>query len=322
MLRSIERLQEAHAARAVGPALSLRAQSLSGRDAMLEAVRQRNAVLDWLFYDLGALRPEEAKLLSPWLAAEGTILIVPPADAGVLQVCQSVADFLSKGGGSVRALAVAGVGSSALGAAALARNAADAIGKPVAAVVSGYGLADVATEALGGFFWFGALNSMRHSFEWMDRLGTWYGLRNALSSVGLVDDALVRDSSDTRAVYELLTDPRVDFDVLLGHSKGNLVISEALYALNNDDRPKMRVLGAKWHIVTLSAVIAMPPTCKNVWDVIGSLDGFGAVNSRSDIEPDEVVVNSGHHTNTEIPLHLPVKAVLTDLRARGRLGRI
>ena len=44
------------------------------------------------------------------------------------------------------------------------------IGEPVAAVVSGYGLADLATEALGGFFLFGAANSLRHGFEWLDRL--------------------------------------------------------------------------------------------------------------------------------------------------------
>lgn len=53
---------------------------------------------------------------------------------------------------SANALAIAGVGSSALGAAAFARNVADGLGEPVAAVVSGYGLADVLTEALGGFF--------------------------------------------------------------------------------------------------------------------------------------------------------------------------
>ena len=33
-----------------------------------------------------------------------------------------------------------------------------------------YGLADLATEALGGFFLFGAANAFRHQFEWLDCL--------------------------------------------------------------------------------------------------------------------------------------------------------
>lgn len=45
------------------------------------------------------------------------------------------------------------------------RQCADGLGEPV---VSGYGVADLLTEALGGFFWFGALNSIRHVFEPLD----------------------------------------------------------------------------------------------------------------------------------------------------------
>lgn len=319
MLQSLERLQEARVARVLSRSFAATPRTLLGRDAVLEAVWQRNATLDWLFYDVGALSESEAQGLSPWLAAEGAILIVPPTGAGAIRVCETVPDFVSAGGGSIRALAVAGVGSSALGAAALARNTADAIGAPVAAVVSGYGLADVAAEALGGFFWFGTLNSLRHNFEWLDRLREWYRLGNTTGVVS-TDELLVRQSRDTQAVYDLVTHSALSFDLLIGHSKGNLVISEALYALNQDNRPRMRVLGQHWHIVTLSSVIAMPPTCKHVFDIIGGLDGFGAMNSRADIAPDEVVPNAWHHTNTEIPLHLPVKTLLTDLRARGELG--
>ena len=75
---------------------------------------------------------------------------MPPTGAGSLVLCGTVDDFADAGGSEIRTLVVAGVGSSALGAAAFARNVADACGTPVAAVVSGYGLADLLTEALGG----------------------------------------------------------------------------------------------------------------------------------------------------------------------------
>jgi hypothetical protein len=323
MLESLERVHEARLARVFTPRALRAPSTATGLDVLLEATRQRNAVLDGVFYDIGNLSSAEAVELSPWLAAEGAIVIVPPSGFGSLQVCNTVGDFIAASGARIRALSVAGVGSSALGAAALARNVADAIGAPVAAVVSGYGLADAATEAFGGFFFFGALNALRHSFEWLDRTNeAVLGLDTTLPGEALSDELLVRSNRDAQTVYDLVSSPHLQFDLLVGHSKGNLVISEALYALNEEDRRLMRTLGQHWHIVTLSAVIAMPPTCKNVFDVIGALDTFGAANSRPDIAPDEVVPQAWHHTNTELPFHLPVKSVLADLRARGKIGAI
>jgi hypothetical protein len=167
MLATASTLGAAQVGRAA--ALPSRLREAPARTTLLEGVRQRNALLDALFYDIGVVSQEEASAISPWLAAEGAILIVPPSGAGSLILCPSLDDFVSAGGEDVRVLAVAGVGSSALGSAAFARNVADATGTKVAAVVSGYGLADVAAEALGGFFWFGGINSIRHLFEGLDR---------------------------------------------------------------------------------------------------------------------------------------------------------
>jgi hypothetical protein len=140
------------------------------REAALESFRRRNAFLDGVFYDIGKVTHEEAVGTAPWLACEGAILIVPPSGGGSLQLCTTVDEFAAAGGRDIRILAVAGVGSSALGAAAFARNVADAFETTVAAVVSGYGLADLLTEALGGWFWFGALNRLRHQFEVLDAI--------------------------------------------------------------------------------------------------------------------------------------------------------
>lgn len=228
MLSTASTLSTAQVSRAA--TVPVRATKAPARIALLEGVRQRNAVLDAVFYDVGKVTHEEAITIAPWLATEGALLIVPPSGAGPLTLCPTLDHFLVSKGDKVRTLAVAGVGSSALGSAAFARNVADAVGEPIAAVVSGYGMADLLTEALGGFFWFGGLNSLRHSFEIIDRF-TEVDRQTERALTHYPVDAALRESRDTRTVQALLRDERFKFDLLIGHSKGNLVLSEALYEL-------------------------------------------------------------------------------------------
>lgn len=277
------------------------------REASLEYWRRRNAVLDAFFYDLKVLHPAEAGKLGLCLAREGALLIVPPSGGDMLQVCPTIADFARQGGHKLRILAVAGVGSSALGTAAFARNVADAFGEPVAGLVSGYGLADLLTEALGGWFWFGTLNRMRHAFEQIDDL-----TRGTLFDVGLsAPPNVARASLDTRTLCTLLADDSFHFALLTGHSKGNLVISEALYALRDANADEhLRDIG----IVTVSAAIAMPPRYRKIIDVMGEVDWFGAMNSNPAITVEVRPKNAWHHTNTELQCHLPVQEVMSALR--------
>lgn len=308
---SIERIQSAPLSDAVGTSRLL-------PEATLEGIRQRNAFLDWAFYDIGKLKDEEARDVSPWLAAEGAILAVPPSNSGSLRRFASIDEYAAAGVG-IHTLVVAGVGSSALGSAALARNVADALHTPVAAVVSGYGLADVAAEAMGGFVWFGAINSVRHSFEWLDRLRESGVIADPSTSEGMFDSLPARQSKDTRSVQALLSHPDLSFNLLVGHSKGNLVLSEALFALGEVDPDRLRKLGRDAHIVTLSAKIAMPLACRHVIDVMGQLDAFGTFNSRLDIPTDVTVPAAWHHTNTDLPWHLPVTKVMASLEQGGQL---
>ena len=308
MLNSDATIRAAQSSRALSLPDQLDAPS-PGREALLEGFRQRNALLDYLFYDIGCVTPDEARRIAPHWAAEGAILLVPQTGAGDLKLCTSVDGFVTAGGKDVSALAVAGVGSSALGSAAFARNVADAIGGPVAAVVSGYGLADLATEALGGFFWFGALNQLRHSFEQFDELTK----PSFIKKPDVESGYFVRRSRDTQAVLSLLSDERLSFDLLCGHSKGNLVISEALYELQQRDPDGTGKLGAEITIVTVSALIAMPRPYATVIDVMGGWDWFGGLNSRLDIPVDAKVPMAWHHTNTELAAHLPVTATLRRL---------
>ncbi|WP_147383877.1 hypothetical protein [Noviherbaspirillum sedimenti] len=281
-----------------------------GSEAFLETLRQRNAVLDWLFYDIGVVTHDEAASISPWLAAEGAILVVPPTAKGNVSLCSSIDAFVAEYK-RVDTLAVAGVGSSALGSAAFARNVADAIDKPVAAVVSGYGLADLITEALGGFFLFGTTNSLRHNFEWLDRLRESGAVADpGTGSTDSTNYALPQRSKDTRTVAALLSHDALSLRTLIGHSKGNLVISEALFGLSTTARPKFLKIAPELLIVTVSAKIAMPPQCGKIVDILGKIDGFGLLNSRLDLETEVAVPLAWHHTNTQLPLHLPVTATL------------
>lgn len=284
------------------------------RAAALDGIQRRNALLDAMFYDVGVVTKEEIPELAFWLAREGAVLVVPPTGAGALEVFPSTETFFASGRRRVGALAVSGVGSSALGSAAFARNVADAVGEPVAAVVSGYGLSDVLTEALGGYFWFGALNRIRHLFEPLDTLTralapserevTGVSELSAEEASGL---AFVRASRDTLSVVALLKRADLEIPLLIGHSKGNLVISEALYALGEEDAGRAGHVAETARIVTVSAKIPMPSRHRRVLDIIGEWDGFGQLNSAPDIRADVVVPRAWHSTNPEFPLGMGIR---------------
>jgi hypothetical protein len=302
---------------ATEPATRVRAAAalMPAPDAWWEAVRKRNATLDSLFYDVGKISLTEAQGLAPWLVAEGAILLVPPSGGGDLRAFDSVDDFDAAGGTNCRALTVAGVGSSALGAAAFARNVADAVGDSVAAVVSGYGLADVITEGAGGWFWFGTINRLRRAFQTLGQLTPQTPARSSrplADPVGAVERTLGRD---LRTAIDLLTDARFGFDLVVGHSKGNLVLSEALFAQIRRAKAEKRPIPAETLIVTMSAAITMPPAFHTIVDVMGDWDWFGRLNSDAAIPIDVAVPQAWHHTNTELENHLPVTEVLRGILA-------
>ncbi|MCJ8509506.1 hypothetical protein MUU53_16485 [Rhizobium lemnae] len=283
------------------------------RNLSLEHLRRRNATLDTLFYDVKCVSAEEAFYISSCLAAEGAILIVPPTGAEPLRLCDTVDDFFLAGGAKIETLAIAGVGSSALGSAALGRNIADATGKPVAVVISGYGIADAVTEAMGGSFLFGYMNSVRHAFE---RLDEFFGRPQFGVATRLSTDKLCQGSLDTQTVRALLVDPRLSLKLIVGHSKGNLVLAEALSDLADNEEGHARRLAEALTIVTISARIAMPLPFRNAIDIMGEWDWFGELNSRKSVSSAHIVPQAMHHTNTELPNHIPVTAVLEEVLAR------
>ena len=287
------------------------------RNAALEPWRLRNTGMDALYYDVKALTADETFYISDSLASEGLIMIVPPTGAGMLTLCDSVEEFRLRGGREVRAMAVAGIGGSAIGAAAFARNVADAIDAPVAAVVSGYGLGDIVNEAIGGAFLFGWLGHIRSNLEAIDdvvgrpKLGA-YGKRDEDA------DSNRRTGLDADTVSTMLADPTLSFTLITGHSRGNRVIADALYALKASDPGRIETLANTARIVTFGGRIKMPEAFTEVIDVVGELDWFGELNSRPKIATDIKVPFCGHSTNTDLPTALKVTKILGDiLRGEG-----
>jgi hypothetical protein len=152
---------------------------------------------------------------------------------------------------------------------------------------------------------------MRHEFEILDQLTRNTDQLHGFRATSTAPASLGRLSLDTRTVGLLLSDQRFQFSLLTGHSKGNLVISEALYELNTAGK---KPRDDTW-LVTLSAVITMPPRFQRIIDVIGQLDWFGALNSNLDLGVEERPL-AWHHTNTELPLSLHVTDVFRGLIAK------
>jgi hypothetical protein len=271
------------------------------------ALRQRNTFFDALFYDVGALDATERAGLSPELDREGSVVLVPPAGAGrpILHY-PTVGEFLAAQGDRIRALAIAGVGSSVLGTAALARNVANAYDIDVAGLVSGYGATDMLVEAMGGWCFYGATDAFRHEIR---------TAINRLARFGQTADTAPRDFAaprstgrDLPALEEILDAAPPRLRLLVGHSKGDLVLDYVLERFarrHSDGHPYFDRLA----VATFGAVADLPPAFRRVHQFLGALDWFGGLNSRADV-PCVRIPDAWHHLNTAMPFHLPAEQVL------------
>lgn len=283
--------------------------------------KQRNAALDSLFYDTTSLSPEETARLSPLVDREGSIIVVPPTGSDrPIRHYKRALRFMNKEGDAVRAMAVTGVGSSVLGTAALARNVADAIGADVAGVVTGYGMTDLISEALGGWFVFGAADRARLHLERAVERSTapLPEARHASSSSASLESLASGASGlipglpgnpDVTTLVDILTARPKQLEFLVGHSKGCLlidfVLEQFVEELEGDDHP----LYDRLKIITLGAVVDLPRQFGNVRQYLGALDWFGGMNSRLHVAH-ERIPNAWHHLNRSLPYHLDAVATL------------
>ncbi|MBP1852577.1 cell envelope biogenesis protein OmpA [Rhizobium halophytocola] len=292
-----------------------RIQKRPGRNSVLEVWRARNTGIDSLFYDVGTLTTEEVYYISDAIAAEGLIMIVPPRGGPMLTICETIDEFVARGGRKVSVLAVAGMGGSAVGAAAFARNVADAVGSPVAAVVSGYGLGDIVSESMGASFLFGWLGRIRSQCEMIDdvigrpHFGA-YGDRATAS-----DTAGLHACLDVETVEGLLADKRLDLGLLVSHSRGSLVLSEALSELEESDAARLSAIAATTRIITFGAHMPLPAEFHHVTNVMGGYDWYGEMNSHPGQGTEMRVPMAGHSTNASFPGALRVTTLLQTILA-------
>jgi hypothetical protein len=306
-------------------------------EPILRMFRLTNTALDFMFYDVGAFAaamfdrgalveagvrsnsgPDQNPLLnrldlSALTNPEGSILVVDANLPPYVERFDDMAKFLAyandAGGGRLRSISITGVGSSALGSAAFAWNASSALGEPIAAIVPGYGLADVVPQALGGWFGFGLhdwLQSATQSF-----------LAAAAPSLAQMGRQLARSSphhakaATGAPVFEhgsaasddlhgvLLGAPRITR--VIGHSKGSLAIANALRSLPPERTQNISVL-------TFGCAIAEELKDCTYTQYLGLLDGLGLLNSWGH-RPEERPL-AHHSTNSFIPFSLPVAALV------------
>ena len=259
---------------------------------------------------LTALQAAAILNLSSVVDPEGVILVVDAHRAPFVQRYSDVKDFLAAGlqfpgGGSadgatakpVEVISVTGVGSSALGSAAFAWNISKSLRRPVAAIVPGYGLADIIPQALGGWFGFGVHDFVRRCVQQfllqaMPQVAT---IGRHLSSTILGDEAFRSGSPESDVLHQILLQAP-GIKRLYGHSKGALCIQNAVRALPADRYDSL-------HVTTFGCVV-QEETAADYNQIMGNIDALGQLNSWGNWP--EQWIKSWHSTNSVLPLTMPI----------------
>jgi len=310
-------------------------------DLLKVPLKARNQVVDALFYDVSLLTPQDYAALSPLSDRKGAIIVVSPGQ-GIRQFPNAL-QFMSAQGVSdeckVKAIVVAGVGSSVLGTAALARQVANHYQCEVAGIVSGYGMADIVLEGLGGWFFYGEIDRMRYqvqqSTQSIKDMLPWVftGKDGTDELVALFTsplDRYVPSNPDVAALHEVLfmrylfRKPQ-ELVLLVGHSKGNLLICSVLNNMFSELKSKtwksVREEGPfdNLAVVTFGAVVDLPDGLirpENQHQFLGTLDVLGKMNSvtfygTSKLHTD--VPGAGHHLS-KFPGAMPVDELLKGVK--------
>jgi hypothetical protein len=308
-------------------------------EPLLRMFRLTNTALDFLFYDVGAFAAAMLKLgsvietgiggnsgaarnpllnhldLGALTNPEGSILVVDANLPPYVVRFDDMTEFLLYANGAsgerLRCVSITGVGSSALGSAAFAWNASIALGEPVAAIIPGYGLADVVPQALGGWFGFGMhdwLQSATQSFlaaaapslAQMGRQLARSSPHHAKATTGA--PVFEHGSAASDDLHGVLQDAR-RITRIIGHSKGSLAIANALRSLPSERTRNISVL-------TFGCAIAEELKDCDYTQFLGLLDGLGVLNSWGH-QPEQRPL-AHHSTNSLIPFSLPVAALVEE----------
>ncbi|MBW7973751.1 hypothetical protein [Bradyrhizobium sp. BR 10289] len=268
----------------------------------VRSCRLFNTALDFIFYDVLTLRAglagkdaqmaaRDEKLPSRIVDfdalsnPEGSMLLIDAATPPYVHEYKSVEAFLNSPYQETRdvdIVTITGVGSSALGSAALAWDVSVALRKPVLALVPGYGVADVLLQSLGGWFAFGLHDylgsksmiqkSLAATVPEVASIGRKLAA-SAPSEPTLRGAPVFRTGSGSSDVlHALLMNRKQPFRMLVGHSKGALQISNAIRSV-----PAERLDGIR--VVTLGCPIGEDLPNVAYHQYLGLFDALGQLNA-------------------------------------------
>ncbi len=285
---------------------------IRGLPVSTQIARQEGAAGRRVAASEAAVRLALKELFSP----EGAILVVDSHRPPFVSQYGDVKRFLAEGlkfpdaaaaaalsvaPEDVEAIAVTGVGSSALGSAAFAWNVSEALGKPVAAIVPGFGLADLVPQALVGWFGFGMLDLLRRTTQ-----ATLTAVAPDLAKIGrrlcltALPEPFPSGTPDSDILHAILkAAPQIK--QLYGHSKGAFCLRNAIRNL-----PPERYVDL--HVTTFGCVVA-EETPADYNQILGIIDGLGQLNSWGALP--ELWINAWHSTNTLLPMTMHVGELLS-----------
>jgi len=281
------------------------------------AISLRNALFDTLFYDtLDLSNEEKARLLTKAFEYdEGGMLLVHPREADEPIHYYALSHDLLEDYPELDTVTLPGVGSSAIGAAALARQVADLTGRPAVGIIAGYGAADVLSEALGGWFDFGIRNRTgAWVADWRRRLGAAPNDESLRDKFLVPSTTFLAEEPESNTLLNILLRQAPRLKLLVGHSKGALNIHNVLPEFLR----QCEMQSADYEdlaIVTLGCATALPEVFRNVHQYVGGWDLLGRFNTPTHERYDPSVhtlPGRCHNLCSINPLHMPVERVLKE----------
>lgn len=199
---------------------------------------------DVTYYNTGCLTAYESSSVLALAFEKGDVIVMTPED-DVFYVGEDAEQMIIEG--DVDIITIVGVGSSAVGTAAFAKHVAIIKDEPVAGIVVGYGDGTIYTEGPQGYF-IGRPSNIA---------GVYY---TEPASQKLVD------------LYEAGARP----SLLIGHSKGNMDVANALFKMYNEGHQS-------WYsgvaVKTFGCGVYVPSGVGSFNQYIGTLDSLGYSNT-------------------------------------------
>jgi hypothetical protein len=302
-LGAVQPIGTRHMAKAFSP-------TTPAEERVLSLYRERNGLLDRIFYNV---EPQDQAQVVAADHDQGSIIVVDPDPVKPLQFFHDPVEFLEQSiAADVAGISLSGVGSSSIGAVGLARDVAAVKQVPVAAIVSGYGLDDVVYEGMGGWLFLRETNRLEFAAQQVTNFAaTFANLPMLKTQISLMDS--MGSGPDLFTLKCLLRSPRIGrLRWVVGHSKGNLLISSAISELVMEGAEEGANLAARLaevRIVLFGALSALPPNVGRQHQIIGDMDALGWTNSRLNIVH-KLVRGAMHHLNPQIPFAMPARKEL------------